>query len=69
MNEVPDIALGKTLDVIVDADGFPVYVGTYNGTVTVGDKFPYRFTRAQAEEFAQLFVRACWEAARQDGAP
>ncbi len=25
--------------------------------------------RARPEEFAQYLVRACWEAARQDGAP
>jgi hypothetical protein len=26
-------------------------------------------TQDQAEEFARLFVRACWEAAAQGGAP
>ena len=66
---VPDIMRGNTLGCVEDADGFAVFLGVYNGTVTVGDKFPYRFTREQAEEFAQLFVRACWEAARQGGAP
>lgn len=66
---VPDIMHGNVLGQVDDADGFAVFVGVYNGTVTVGDKFPYRFTQAQAEEFAQLFVRACWVAARQDSAP
>jgi hypothetical protein len=65
---VPGIAHGNVLGRVDDADGFAVSVGVYNGTVTVGDEFPYRFTQAQAEEFAQLFVRACWEAARQGGA-
>lgn len=69
MSEVPDIMRGNTLGHVTDADGLAVFVGTYNGTVTVGDKFPYRFTPQQAEEFAQLFIRACWVAARQDGAP
>ena len=66
---VPAIAQPRTLGRIEDADGFAVSVGVYNGTVTIGDMFPYRFTQAQAEEFAQLFVRACWEAGRQGGAP
>jgi len=66
---VPAIAQGRTLGQVDDADGVAVFVGVYNGTVTIGDMFPYRFTQAQAEEFAQLFVRACWEAGRQGGAP
>ena len=69
MSEAPDIMRGYPLGHVTDEDGFAVFVGTYNGTVTVGDKFPYRFTRDQAEEFARLFVRACWIAAAQDGAP
>jgi len=69
MSEPAGIARGHTLGQVEDADGFTVFVGVYNGTVTVGDKFPYRFTRDQAEEFARLFIAACWEAARQGGAP
>lgn len=63
MDEVPEIGQPHTLGQVEDADGSTVSVGTYNGTVTIGEMFPYRFTRAQAEELAQLFVRACWEVA------
>jgi hypothetical protein len=69
MSKAPDIMRGHTLGRVDDADGFAVYVGTYNGTVTIWDKFPYRLDPHQAEEFARLFVRACWEAAGQDGTP
>jgi len=57
---------------IEDGGGWDVVVGTYLGKVTVRTtraRGPVTLTQAQAEEFAQLFVRACWEAARQDGAP
>jgi hypothetical protein len=50
-----------------DNDGMPVIFGVDYGTVTInpGD---VRLSAERAEEFAQLLVRACWEAARQDGA-
>ena len=41
---------GENIRVVVDYD-----------TVIVG---AYRFSRAQAEEFAHVFVSACWDAAR-----
>ena len=36
-------------------------VGVDYDTVKAG---PMQFTLSEAEEFAQLFVRACWEAGR-----
>lgn len=56
---------GHVLGYVTDADGFALNVGTYQGTVTVGDQFPYRLDPRQAEDFARLFVSACWEAAAQ----
>ena len=58
-----ELARGHILGQVTDADGFTVHVGTYLGTVTIGDLFPYRFDQHQAEEFARLLVRAVWEAA------
>ena len=61
--ELPAISHARTLGQVEDADGFTVFVGIYNGTVTIGDQFPYRFTAQQAEEFGRLFIAACWQAA------
>jgi hypothetical protein len=45
------------------AAGPVVAVGVNRGTVTINAGG--QFTAAEAEEFAQLFVRACWQAAAQ----
>jgi hypothetical protein len=51
-------------------DGLELVVGVDRDTVTIGSGLTqWHLSRDQAEEFAQLFVRACWEAAGQDGAP
>jgi hypothetical protein len=57
---------------VTSLDGDELAVGTSYDTVTLG--YPeleplWRLTSSQAEEFAQLFVSACWEAAAQGGAP
>jgi hypothetical protein len=52
-----------TVSVGVDHGAVAVYIGGWLSADGV------RLTRGQAEEFAQLFVRACWEAAAQGGAP
>lgn len=65
MADLPDIMRGHVLGYVEDAGGVAVHVGTYHGTVTIGDKFPYRLDPAQAEDFARLFVSACWEIAAQ----
>ena len=52
---------------LTDLDGSDIVFTVDHGHVVV-DYGPL-LTQAQAEEFAQLFVRACWEAARQDGTP
>lgn len=55
---------------VEDMDGYPLAVGVDYDTVTIGHRAivpggPWRLTSHQAEEFAQLFVAACWEAAAQ----
>ena len=45
---------------VEDIDGQPLTLAVDYETVVVDGK---RLTRAQAEEFAQLFIAACWEAA------
>jgi hypothetical protein len=58
---------------IIDADKSLAVIGADHGkvTVTAGGwaAGPVRLDPVRAEKFAQLFVRACWEAAAQDGAP
>ncbi|HEY6276924.1 MAG TPA: hypothetical protein VIX86_11395 [Streptosporangiaceae bacterium] len=44
-------------------DGTRLHVGTDGGCVRVWGG-PARFNREQAVTFAQLWVRACWEAGR-----
>ena len=46
-------------------------VGVGRGAVTIqlGNSPRITLTSSEAEEFARLFVRACWVAAGQDGAP
>jgi hypothetical protein len=46
------------LAVGVDFDTVAIYVGAWMSADGV------RLTQAQAEEFAQLFVSACWQAGR-----
>jgi hypothetical protein len=51
-----------------DMDGMPVKVGVDYDAVTIQARgAPIRFQSAAAEEFAQLYVSACWQAARQAG--
>jgi hypothetical protein len=57
---------------VEDAGGFPLMIGVHRGSVIIGDpdeSGSWALDAGQAEEFARLFVRACWEAAGQDGAP
>ena len=49
----------REVGVVSDIDGVPLDVGVDYDTVTVADR---RLTRDQAEQFAHLFVAACWEA-------
>jgi hypothetical protein len=51
---------------VSDAGGFPLPVGIHRGSVIIGDPqegTSWALDATQAEEFARLFVRACWEAA------
>lgn len=49
-------------------DGMALVVGVDHDAVTLGLGLTrWCFSRAQAEEFAQLFIAACWEAADQGG--
>jgi hypothetical protein len=53
---------------VEDMDGMPVKVGVDHDAVTIQAwGTPIRFQSAAAEEFAQLYVSACWQAARQAG--
>jgi len=58
---------------IEDMDGTVLVVGIDRNTVTIGlpgDAIPdWQLESSQAEEFARLFVRACWEAGAQGGTP
>jgi hypothetical protein len=59
---------------VEDLDGYRGTIGVVGNMVTVAaSPSPVapvlRLSRDQAEEFARLFVRACWEAAAQGGAP
>jgi hypothetical protein len=48
---------------VKDLDACTITVGVDYDTVTLRAPFgPARLTQAQAEEFAQLFVSACWQA-------
>ncbi|HXJ25031.1 MAG TPA: hypothetical protein VNH17_05005 [Streptosporangiaceae bacterium] len=51
----------RELGRVESLDGPRLYVGVDYDSVVVES---YRLTRAQAEEFAQLFISACWEASR-----
>jgi hypothetical protein len=52
----------RTLGRVVDIDEAAVSIGVDHDTVTVD---AYRFTGPQAEEFARLFIAACWEASAE----
>ena len=57
---------------ISDAGGFPLPVGIHRRSVIIGDPqegTSWALNASEVEEFAQLLVRACWVAARQDGEP
>ena len=51
-----------TIGAVHDLDGRRVPVGVDYETVVV---LGYRLGQEEAEEFARLFVSACWQAARQ----
>ena len=52
---------------VEDAGTHPLAVGVDYDTVTLGWRggVVWRLSSSAAEEFAQLFVSACWQAARQ----
>jgi hypothetical protein len=56
----------REIGIVTDMDGFAVRVGVDYDSVTLkASSLPgpfARLTQAQAEEFAQLFVSACWQA-------
>ncbi len=58
---------------VEDMDGDVLVVGVSYNTVTFsrpGAPVPvWQLESGQAEEFGHLFVRACWEAGAQGGAP
>jgi 2-hydroxychromene-2-carboxylate isomerase len=62
----------REIDRVADELGVSVRIGVHYDTVSVGmghsEQLAY-LTAAQAEKLVQLFVRACWEAGRQGGAP
>jgi hypothetical protein len=47
---------------VFDIDGIPLEVGVDYDCVTILDR---RFPLSECEQFAQLFVRACWQASAQ----
>ena len=55
---------------VEDMDGYPLAVSIDYDTVAIGHPLgsngsAWRLTSSQAEEFAQLFVSACWQAGQQ----
>ena len=51
---------------VFDIDELPVRIGVDYDTVTIGVGIgEIRLNQRQAEEFAQAFVSACWQAAMQ----
>lgn len=58
----------REIATVADFDGDPLRVGVDYDTVTVGGvarTWEWRFAASQAQEFAVVFVRACWEAGQQ----
>jgi hypothetical protein len=57
--------LVRPIGSVQDADDMTLAVGVDFDTVTVGGQSEWtswRLNRSQAEEFARLFLAACWEA-------
>ena len=54
----------RQLGAVTDIDGIPLPVGVDYDCVSIGN---VRLTSSQAEEFAGLFIKACWEASAQEG--
>ena len=52
----------RVLGSVTDMDGSIVHVGVNYDTVSVSNAVDSVFTREAAEEFARLFVAACWQA-------
>jgi len=50
----------RAIGEVSDIHGSPLIIGIYRGCVNIDGRM---LNREQAEEFAQLFVRAAWEAA------
>lgn len=53
---------------VLDVNGRPLIVGVDYDTVTLEGALPMRLSAYGAEEFGQLYIRACWEAAAQTSA-
>ena len=70
MSDDPLVLEVGDLEPCADPDELLV-VGVDHGAVTVqlGNWPRITLTSSEAEEFARLFVRACWLAAAQGGAP
>ena len=69
---MPDVPFVREIGRVRDVFGSDLIVGVELNTVTLSyepDLRKVQLTEAAAEEFAQLFIRACWVAARQDGTP
>ena len=65
MREIGRLEDGQGREIVVGADRGRVTLRTLH-TRTDG---AVELTSDRAEEFAQMFVSACWEAGRQGGAP
>jgi hypothetical protein len=55
----------RVIGTVTDLDGILVEVGVDYDSVTISGSGKVRFESLQADEFAALYVRACWEAGRQ----
>lgn len=57
----------REVGAVQDMDGQHLKMGVDYDSVTIGlpGILLFRFTQAQAEEFAQLFVSAVWQAGQQ----
>ena len=69
---MPDVPFVREIGRVRDVFGSDLIVGVELNTVTLShepDLRKVQLTDDAAEEFGQLFIRACWVAARQDGTP
>jgi hypothetical protein len=61
----------RVIGSVEDMDGSKIHVGVDYDSVTISNAIDSVFTREMAEEFAHLFVSACWAAGenkrRMDG--